>query len=62
MGIWRPVRLEIVPRTHLARPFLSTEEANTTEARLVLNVEVQVNTTGFDTNLNVVPRYDSGMG
>ncbi len=52
MGIWRPVRLEIVPRTHLARPFLVTEEANNATARLLLNVEVQVGTTGFDAKLN----------
>ncbi len=52
MGIWRPVRLEIVPRTHLARPFLATLEANTTSARLLLDVEVQAGTTGFDANLN----------
>ena len=61
MGIWRPVRLEIVPRTHLARPFLSTEEANTTTARLRLEVEVQAGTTGFETKLNDVPGYDPAL-
>ena len=48
MGIWRPVRLEIVPRTHLERPFLATREANAPSARLLLDVEVQSGTTGFD--------------
>ena len=43
-GIWREVRLEIVPRTHLERPFLVTEEVNSREARLRLSVEVLVNT------------------
>jgi beta-mannosidase len=52
MGIWRPVRLEIAPRTHLERPFLATLEANRAQAKLLLDVEVQVGTTGFDANLN----------
>ena len=52
MGIWRPVRLEIVPQTHLAGPFLATLEANSKTARLLLDVEVQAGSTGFDANLN----------
>ena len=52
VGIWRPVRLEIVPRTHLERPFLATKEANTTTAKLLLEVEVQAGSTGFDADLN----------
>lgn len=40
MGIWRPVRLEIVPKLHMDRPFLSTETANADEAKLHLSVEV----------------------
>jgi len=52
MGIWRPVRLEIVPRTHLERPFLATREASAASARLLLEVEVQSGTTGFDSDLN----------
>ena len=52
MGIWRPVRLEIVPRIHLERPFLATKETNGTSAKLLLDVEVQAGTTGFDADLN----------
>ena len=52
MGIWRPVRLEIVPRIHLERPFLATKEANATAAKLLLDVEVQAGTTGSDADLN----------
>src|ERR1035437_7844018 len=52
MGIWRPVRLEIVPRIHLERPFLATKEANANAARLLLDVEVQAGTTGFEAELN----------
>lgn len=61
MGIWRPVRLEIVPRTHLARPFLSTAQANSTTARLHLDVEVDAGATGFDAKLNDVPGYDPAL-
>lgn len=39
-GIWRQVRLEIVPRVHLERPLLVTQEANGREARLSLTTEV----------------------
>jgi len=52
VGIWRPVRLEIVPRTHLERPFLATKEVNAAAAKLLLDVEVQAGTTGFDADLN----------
>ena len=51
VGIWRGVRLEIVPRVHMARPFLVTERANTQMARLSLNIEVLANTTAFETVL-----------
>lgn len=52
VGIWRPVRLEIVPRTHLARPFLATLAAGSASARLLLDVEIQAGTTGFDADLD----------
>jgi len=39
-GMWRGVRLEIVPRVHLERPFLVTEGVTNGEARLALTVEV----------------------
>lgn len=52
VGIWRPVRLEIVPRTHLARPFVATLAASSASARLLVDVEIQAGTTGFDADLN----------
>lgn len=51
-GIWRSVRLEVVPRTHLERPFLVTEEANRQEARLRLSAEVFVNVQSLDFQLH----------
>src|ERR1019366_6580382 len=44
--------MEIVPRIHLERPFLATKEANANKARLLLDVEVQAGTTGFEADLN----------
>lgn len=52
VGIWRPVRLEIVPRIHMERPFVATLEAGGMAARLLLDVEVQAGTTGFEADLN----------
>jgi beta-mannosidase len=52
VGMWRGVRMEIVPRIHLERPFLVTEEASSALARLVLNVEVLANAIGLDTKLS----------
>ncbi len=40
LGIWRSVRLEIVPPIHLERPFLVTEELGTHQAQLSLEVEI----------------------
>lgn len=52
LGIWQAVRLEIVPKVHLARPFLVTEKATEAEASLRLNVEVLANTTAVGTELH----------
>ncbi len=46
-GIWQDVRLELVPKTHLERPFLITRSANDKEAQLLLNVEVLADTTAL---------------
>ncbi len=51
VGIWRGVRLEFVPRVHMERPFLVTEQADDHMARLLLTVEVLANSTGLDTVL-----------
>jgi beta-mannosidase len=52
VGIWRPVRLEIVPRTHLERPFLKTLRATDTLAVLDLTVEINCNTPSGQFKLN----------
>ncbi|HUY12917.1 MAG TPA: beta-mannosidase [Terriglobia bacterium] len=46
-GIWQSVRLEIVPKTHLERPFLITMNADSKEARLLMNVEVLADSTAI---------------
>jgi len=51
VGLWRGVRMEIVPRIHLERPFLVTEEASSALARLELSSEVLANASGLDTKL-----------
>lgn len=43
-GMWRGARVEILPKAHLERPFVVTESASPTEARLRLSVELLVNT------------------
>ncbi len=40
LGLWQGVRIEYLPQAHLERPFLVTESASPTEARLKLTVEV----------------------
>ncbi len=40
MGMWQGARVEIVPKVHLERPFLTTRSADTRSARLHLSVEV----------------------
>jgi len=52
LGIWQSVRLEIVPKIHLARPFVVTERATAAEATLRLTVEVLANTTVTDSELH----------
>lgn len=51
-GIWRSVRLEMLPRTHLERPFLVTKEATGQLARLELTLEVLGNTQSLDSQLH----------
>jgi beta-mannosidase len=40
LGMWQGVRLDLVPRTHLDRPFLRTISASDREARLHVSVEI----------------------
>jgi len=42
-GLWRDVRLEIVPRIQLERPFLTTKAVSLSEAELELKAELLVN-------------------
>ncbi len=51
LGIWQAVRLEMVPKVHLARPFLITEKATEAAAALQLRIEVLGDTSGLDTVL-----------
>lgn len=44
VGLWRPVRIEIMPKTHMERPFLITREADEKTAKLELNLEVLTQT------------------
>ncbi|MBQ8551353.1 MAG: hypothetical protein IJ428_00910 [Clostridia bacterium] len=39
-GIWRSVRLEIVPKTHISRPYIFTKSIDKNSARLHLSVEI----------------------
>ena len=40
LGLWKGVRVEIVPEIHMERPFLVTEQANDKEATLTLSTEI----------------------
>lgn len=40
LGLWRPVRMEFLPRMHLARPYLVTKSVFGDEAKLALEVEL----------------------
>jgi beta-mannosidase len=52
LGIWQDVRLEGVPKVHLARPFLVTEKATDAEAALRLSVEVLANAIAVGSELH----------
>lgn len=44
LGMWQGARIEIVPKAHLERPFLTTVSAGAQEARLHLKAELLVGT------------------
>ena len=44
MGVWQGVRLELMPKVHLERPFLVTRSAREQQARVSLGVEVLAET------------------
>ena len=52
VGIWRGVRLEVFPRIHLERPFLVTESASASEARISLSAEVFANSQSLECQLH----------
>lgn len=52
LGMWQGARVEIVPRIHLERPFLTTLEANGKSARLKLSVEVFANSHSLEYRLH----------
>jgi beta-mannosidase len=43
-GLWRDVRMEVVPNVHMERPFLVTRTVSSSRATLSLSLEVLVNT------------------
>jgi beta-mannosidase len=51
-GIWQSARLEIVPKTHLERPFLITEQASNKDAQLLLKIEVLADATAIGQELH----------
>ena len=56
-GIWRSVRIEIVPKTHISRPYLFTQSIDGNTAKLRLSVELadpQIK------ELDVIPNGDTG--
>lgn len=52
LGMWRAARLELVPATHLERPFLVTESASAEDATLSLTVEVLAGTHSLGRSLH----------
>lgn len=52
LGMWRGARIEIVPPTHLERPFLTTKKATNTEAQLALSLEVLAGTNSLKARLH----------
>ncbi len=52
LGMWQGVRLEIVPKNHIERPFLKTNKISPNEAELDLELEVFVESQSLDFQLN----------
>lgn len=44
LGMWQGVRVEMVPKTHVERPFITTEKIEGSKAMLHLSTELFVNT------------------
>lgn len=53
LGIWQDVRLDIVPRVHIERPFLTTQQITGNEAVLSLSTEIIADT--ISTQLRLHP-------
>jgi beta-mannosidase len=51
-GLWRDVRLEVVPYAHMERPFLVTVATERNEAALSLSIEVLINTHSLEHRLH----------
>ncbi len=52
LGMWQGVRMEIVPKTHLERPFIITEKVNDKKALLLLSTELFVNVNSLQQQLH----------
>lgn len=61
LGMWRGARIEVLPRTHIERPSLTTRSVNAQEARLHLSLELLSGTHSLEQQLhpwnNVQMRY-----
>ena|SRR5690606_32405279 len=52
VGMWQGVRIEMVPRVHLERPFIVTKTVSETEAVLHISAEVLAHTSSLDHQLH----------
>lgn len=52
IGMWRGVRLEVVPQYHMERPFLTTRTVAGAKASLHLSMEVLANTNSLEQRLH----------
>lgn len=59
IGMWQPVRLEVVPPVHLERPFIVTRSVEKGKASLHLSAEILADTDGLDQQLH--PIINTGL-
>ncbi len=58
VGMWQGARIEIVPKIHIERPFLTTQALSNDKAVIRLNIEVLANTQSLQHQLH---SWGSGM-
>ncbi len=57
VGMWQGARIEIVPKVHMERPFLTTKSLSEYKAHMHLNMEILANTQSLKHQLH---RWDRG--